>query len=934
MLMLLQDLHGLDVEAIKSYKTQKYLETLTFKIVNQKYEIHLFDEFVLRGNMAILRCPIPSFVSDYVRVTSWERVDGFLITPGIISGKYGMLENGDLYFRDVSERDSTFSFRCHTENFITREKKISTNYSKIVVTEPHHNQPPRIIRRSTRVKATNGHRATLTCIAQSHPVPIYKWHRSTGGQRILSDLDSSIRQEGGVLIFNKVSRSDAGRYSCHVSNAVGEDRADMELIVEEPLRVNLSPQELQLDVGKSALFNCSVEGHPIGSVVWKKDTRFIASNSRVQFPTPTSLQLRQLKRQDSGMYQCFVHRDSFSSQAAARLIIGDLAAQFKLAFPEKTVRQGSFVSLICIANGNPAPQVKWTLDGIWTLSTRPGVLVSTYLSGGGDVISYVNITSADVTDSGVYSCTAFNEAGKAVHSRRLNVFGSLFIRPLNNLTALAGGVFKVMCPFGGYPFDSILWKRDGRILPANQRQHVFQNGTLLITDVQPGVDDGHYSCEVRSQQGPPVSRTFRISIRTGPKIASFSFRDNLHEGMRTAVTCIVTAGDGPLTTSWLKNGHPLDEEPDTMIVYADEGFVSTLTLKNLAYRHNGNYTCVARNDVASGSHSATLTVKVPPRWIIEPSDTSAVAGRPAKIDCQADGVPLPHVRWKVSSGEPPEKFKTIVSSSHVHILVNGSLNFQSIETSDSGFYLCEANNGVGTGLSTVVRLSVHSAPQFHSKYTMMTTRKGERATMECRAMGDKPMSFSWKKNGVILDPIAELRYSQLSEDTPLGGQSSLIIEKVEKKDSALFTCSAVNDYGEDSKNLQLTIQDIPDAPQSTEVHDVSSRSVRLSWSKPFDGNSPITQYTVMWRQVGGQGTGGPLTVPGTETTLVIRGLKPKTRYFFRVKCENSLGESQFGAEVAVTTLEERRYRGFCVVFFKQCNRNTEKNFRHTLLEIG
>ena len=56
-----------------------------------------------------------------------------------------------------------------------------------------------------------------------------------------------------------------------------------------------------------------------------------------------------------------------------------------------------------------------------------------------------------------------------------------------------------------------------------------------------------------------------------------------------------------------------------------------------------------------------------------------------------------------------------------------------------------------------------------------------------------------------------------------------------------------------------------------------------------------------------------MTVPGSETMLVIRGLKPKTRYFFRVKCENSLGESQFGAEVAVTTLDERRYRLFSVV---------------------
>lgn len=57
-----------------------------FVVVLQKYDIHLFDEFVLRGNMAVLRCPIPSFVQDYVKVTSWERVDGFLITPGIISG--------------------------------------------------------------------------------------------------------------------------------------------------------------------------------------------------------------------------------------------------------------------------------------------------------------------------------------------------------------------------------------------------------------------------------------------------------------------------------------------------------------------------------------------------------------------------------------------------------------------------------------------------------------------------------------------------------------------------------------------------------------------------------------------------------------------------------------------------------------------------------
>jgi len=34
------------------------------------------DESVLRGNTAILKCHIPSFVADYVFVSSWTSDDG------------------------------------------------------------------------------------------------------------------------------------------------------------------------------------------------------------------------------------------------------------------------------------------------------------------------------------------------------------------------------------------------------------------------------------------------------------------------------------------------------------------------------------------------------------------------------------------------------------------------------------------------------------------------------------------------------------------------------------------------------------------------------------------------------------------------------------------------------------------------------------------
>jgi len=53
-----------------------------FSVVTQKYEVNVMDEYVLRGNTAILKCHIPSFVADFVIVVSWEDSDGGTITPG------------------------------------------------------------------------------------------------------------------------------------------------------------------------------------------------------------------------------------------------------------------------------------------------------------------------------------------------------------------------------------------------------------------------------------------------------------------------------------------------------------------------------------------------------------------------------------------------------------------------------------------------------------------------------------------------------------------------------------------------------------------------------------------------------------------------------------------------------------------------------------
>ncbi|GFY47704.1 down syndrome cell adhesion molecule [Trichonephila inaurata madagascariensis] len=102
-------------------------------------------------------------------------------------------------------------------------------------------------------------------------------------------------------------------------------------------------------------------------------------------------------------------------------------------------------------------------------------------------------------------------------------------------------------------------------------------------------------------------------------------------------------------------------------------------------------------------------VRFPPRWRVEPVDATAVVGDSVVFDCQAEGYPQPLIRWKKASGEnsASRNFKSIISNYHIQTLENGSLSIKDLTEEDRGHYLCEAANGVGADLSTVVKLSVH-----------------------------------------------------------------------------------------------------------------------------------------------------------------------------------------------------------------------------------
>lgn len=118
-------------------------------------------------------------------------------------------------------------------------------------------------------------------------------------------------------------------------------------------------------------------------------------------------------------------------------------------------------------------------------------------------------------------------------------------------------------------------------------------------------------------------------------------------------------------------------------------------------------------------------ILVPPYWVEEPEDVRVILRSSHVIPCQADGVPKPTIKWfrgNYSFGLNQHPFQVInvlildtgvvklpvQNDRKFEILEDGSLKLKDVEAMDGSNYICEASNGVGTGLGKLIQLHVNS----------------------------------------------------------------------------------------------------------------------------------------------------------------------------------------------------------------------------------
>lgn len=166
----------------------------------------------------------------------------------------------------------------------------------------------------------------------------FRWYKFIEGtsRRQPVQLNERVRQVSGTLIIREARVEDSGKYLCIVNNSVGGESVETVLTVTAPLSAEIEPRVQTIDFGRPATFTCNVKGNPVKTISWLKDGKPLGQEEQ-------TLRIESVKKEDKGMYQCFIRNDQESAQATAELKLGG-RCKFSLYSHERGLKFYSYYS--------------------------------------------------------------------------------------------------------------------------------------------------------------------------------------------------------------------------------------------------------------------------------------------------------------------------------------------------------------------------------------------------------------------------------------------------------------------------------------------------------------------------------------------------------------------------------------------------------------
>ncbi|XP_074798335.1 neuronal cell adhesion molecule isoform X26 [Natator depressus] len=355
----------------------------------------------------------------------------------------------------------------------------------------------------------------------------------------------------------------------------------------------------------------------------------------------------------------------------------------------------------------------------------------------------------------------------------------------------------IQCEAKGKPPPSFSWTRNGTHFDIDKDARVTvkpNSGTLVINIMNGGkaeAYEGVYQCTARNERGAAISNNIVIRPSRSPLWTKEKVEPkHVREGDPLVLHCSPPVGLPPPIIFWMDNSFQRLPQNERV----SQGLNGDLYFSNVKPEDTReDYICYARfNHTQTIQQKQPISVKVfstkplterRPTLLTPVGSTSnkvELRGNVLLLECIAEGLPTPVIRWIKEGGELPinrtffENFKK-------------TLKIVEVSEADSGKYKCVARNPLGSTHHTIT-VTVKAAPYWITAPRNLVLSPGEDGTLICRANGNPKPNISWLTNGVPIAIAPEDPSRKVDGDT-------IIFSDVQERSSAVYQCNASNEYG-------------------------------------------------------------------------------------------------------------------------------------------
>ncbi|XP_053378005.1 muscle M-line assembly protein unc-89-like isoform X1 [Mercenaria mercenaria] len=412
---------------------------------------------------------------------------------------------------------------------------------------------------------------------------------------------------------------------------------------------------------------CQVRGEPIPKIVWLKDGNDLEEGPNISWSMDpktriASLMIEKATLTDSGHYSCVAYSESgghASTSADIQVLCVDTGnedspdgakktvPEFKVKLSDKETTEGEDVKLECVAEGFPAPKVKWYKNDVPIKPTIGKYTITSSIEGSHSLI----IASMHMSDSDCYRCEAVNECGSEATTAHIVVQEPCFVGkdegespcfegPLHNVNIEAGQTATINCVAKGTPTPSLSWLKDGIMLASEGRVSVDSDegkGMLTITDTT--VDDtGVYICIAENALGKAEScASIKINEQT---VQTKDTTDSVTAEKTEDITGKQVEGQ------MNENQNTNEKIPESCEVQEiHQETVTEIDSKTSTLIKEETTTMVKKESMESSTMSLFTDYKKRPRFVIPPLSQWSMKDTPLKIEVEITKSPDMKVNW-------------------------------------------------------------------------------------------------------------------------------------------------------------------------------------------------------------------------------------------------------------------------------------------------